>query len=165
MEDYVLPDHVLLEVRDLRKYFPVRAGLLRRKVADVKALDGVSFVLNKGETLGVAGESGCGKTTLAQTITRLTDPTSGTALLRSQVLALGDGERVVDLAELDHDDLKRIRREIQLVFQDPNSSLNPRLSIKSILEEPFVIHKTLAKTAPRTASWSCWKRWAWSVST
>ncbi len=147
MEHDPLPDHVLLAVRDLRKYFPVRAGLLRRKVADVRALDGVSFMLKKGETLGVAGESGCGKTTLAQTITRLTDPTSGTALLRSQVLAAGQGERVVDLAELRHHELKLIRREIQLVFQDPNSSLNPRLSIKSILEEPFVIHKALAKSA------------------
>ena len=146
MGNYLLPDQVLLEVSDLRKYFPVRSGLLRRKVAEVKALDGVSFVLTKGETLGVAGESGCGKTTLAQTITRLTAPTSGSVLFRSQVLAPGEGERVVDLAELDHDELKRIRREIQLVFQDPNSSLNPRLSIKSILEEPFVIHKTLAKS-------------------
>ena len=82
-----LPDQVLLAVRDLRKYFPVRAGLLRRRGADVRALDGVSFMLRKGETLGVAGESGCGKTTLAQTITRLTDPTSGTVLLRSHVLA------------------------------------------------------------------------------
>ena len=140
----VLAGEVLLDVRHLRKYFPVRAGLLRRKVADVKALDGVSFVLKQGETLGVAGESGCGKTTLAQTITRLTEPTSGTALFRSRTLTPGEGETVVDLAALDHAELKRIRREIQVVFQDPNSSLNPRLSVKSILEEPFLIHRTLA---------------------
>ena len=149
----------LLEVRNLKKYFPVEGGILRRKVGEVKAVDDVSFVVREGETLGLVGESGCGKTTVGRTILRLEEPTAGQALFRSERLAAeglaGAGERasgagagafsdapgaVVDLATLDRGRLKRVRREVQMIFQDPNSSLNPRMTVQQILVEPFLIH-------------------------
>ena len=143
----------LLEVRNLKKYFPVEGGILRRKVGEVKAVDDVSFVVREGETLGLVGESGCGKTTAGRTILRLEEPTGGRVLFRSARLADADAGAgggspdpapgaVVDLTALDRERLKRVRREVQMIFQDPNSSLNPRMTVQQILSEPFLIHAT-----------------------
>ncbi len=119
----------LIEVKHLVKYFPVMEGVLRRKVADVKAVDDVSFTIREGETLGLVGESGCGKTTVSQTMVRLIEPTSGEALFRSKnVFAANGGE------------LKQLRRKMQIVFQDPYASLDPRLPIGDAIVEGLVIH-------------------------
>jgi peptide/nickel transport system ATP-binding protein len=121
----------LVEVRDLVKEFPITQGIvLQRKVGAVHAVDGVSFDVKRGETLGIVGETGCGKTTTARLIMRLLEPTSGTITL--------DGE---DITALKGAALKPVRREMQMIFQDPYSSLNPRKTIGSIIAEPFKIHK------------------------
>jgi peptide/nickel transport system ATP-binding protein/oligopeptide transport system ATP-binding protein len=119
----------IIEVKDLVKYFPVYEGLLRRKVADVKAVDGVSFNIKKGETLGLVGESGCGKTTVAMTMLRLTDPTSGEVLFHNEDVMAAKGAK-----------LKELRRNIQIVFQDPFASLDPRLPVGDAISEGLVIH-------------------------
>ena len=119
----------IIEVNNLVKYFPVYEGLLRRKVADVKAVDGVSFAIKKGETLGLVGESGCGKTTVAMTMLRLTEPTSGEVLFHGKNVFKASGR-----------DLKALRRNIQIVFQDPFASLDPRLPIGDAISEGLVIH-------------------------
>jgi len=119
----------ILEVRDLKKYFPVKKGLFGRHVADVKAVDGVSFDLHACETLGVVGESGCGKTTLGRTILRLIEPTAGTARFEGR-----------DIFELDRKSLRDLRSEIQIIFQDPYSSLNPRQTIGNIIGDALELH-------------------------
>jgi peptide/nickel transport system ATP-binding protein len=119
----------LLEVRDLRKHFPVRGGLLRRAEGAVHAVDGVSFDLAAGETLGIVGESGCGKTTLGRLVLRLIEPTAGT------IRFAGD-----DLLALDGEALRRKRREIQLIFQDPFGALNPRMRVGAIVGEGLEVH-------------------------
>jgi oligopeptide transport system ATP-binding protein len=119
----------LVEVRDLRMYFPITAGLLRRKVGDVKAVDGVSFTIAAGETLGLVGESGCGKSTVGRTLLRLYTPTAGSVTI--------DGE---DVAQLDAEALRRKRPTMQMVFQDPQASLNPRLTVAEIIAEPLDEH-------------------------
>jgi len=125
----------LLSVRGLRKFFPIRStGFFRRVVGQVKAVDDVSFDVMPGETLGLVGESGCGKTTAARTILRAIKPTSG------QVLFAANGQ-VVDLATADGAKLKTLRPKMQMMFQDPFSSLNPRMTIGGIVGEPLVIHK------------------------
>ena len=131
----------LMRVDGLKVYFPVYGGLLRRKVADVKAVDDVSFVVREGETLGLVGESGCGKTTVGRTLLRLYQPNEGRILLRSAngVPEPGD-DGMIDIAELDAKGLKAMRREMQMVFQDPNASLNPRMTVQDILNEAFEIH-------------------------
>jgi peptide/nickel transport system ATP-binding protein len=118
-----------LQVEDLRMYFPVTKGLLRRKIADVKAADGVSFTIGKGETLGLVGESGCGKTTVGRCVIRLYKPTSGSILF--------EGE---DIATLPESRLRPLRRKIAIVLQDPASSLDPRQSIGKIVSEPLTVH-------------------------
>lgn len=120
---------VLLEVRNLVKYFPVRGGIFRRVVAWVKAVDDVSFTIHEGETLGLVGESGCGKTTVGQAILRLTEPTRGQVIF--------DGQ---DLLKLKGEALKRARRNLQIVFQDPYGSLDPRLPIGESIAEGLHIH-------------------------
>jgi oligopeptide/dipeptide ABC transporter ATP-binding protein len=121
----------LVEVRDLVKHFPITRGIvIQRKVGAVQAVDGVSFEIERGETLGLVGETGCGKSTTARLIMRLLEPTSGEVHF--------DGQ---DITHLKGARLKAIRREMQMIFQDPYSSLNPRKTIGSIISEPFVIHK------------------------
>lgn len=120
----------ILEVDDLKMYFPVTRGLLRRKVADIKAIDGVSFNLKKGETLGLVGESGCGKTTVGRCILRLYKPTSGKILFDDS-----------DISDYKERELRSVRSNMALIFQDPYSSLDPRQSAGSIVGEPLKIHK------------------------
>ena len=129
----------LLEVKNLKKYFPIRKGLLRRVVGHVKAVDDVSFHIRQGETLGLVGESGCGKTTASRTAIRLYDATDGEVLFRSRA---GDAaqERVHNLARLSQSELKPLRQQIAMVFQDPINSLNPRMSVSDIIREPLQVH-------------------------
>ena len=119
----------LLEARDVKLHFPVMGGIFRHRVGSVYAVDGVSFDLHRGETLGIVGESGCGKSTLGRTLVRLYTPTSGTIRFQGK-----------DITALSGADLFPLRRRMQLIFQDPYSSLNPRKSIRSALEEPLRIH-------------------------
>jgi len=121
---------VLVEVTDLKKYFPIKSGILfQREVAAVKAVDGVSFKVYKGETLGLVGESGCGKSTTGRTILQLYRPTSGSVKYRGQ-----------EITNLKGESLRRMRREMQMIFQDPYASLNPRMSVGRIVAEPLVVH-------------------------
>ena len=119
----------ILAVDGLRKHFPIRKGLLLRETGQVKALDGVSFAVQSGETLGLVGESGCGKSTLGRTLVRLHEPTAGSIRYRDQ-----------DLLALSGEGLRRMRRSLQLIFQDPFASLDPRMTISRILTEPFRVH-------------------------
>jgi peptide/nickel transport system ATP-binding protein/oligopeptide transport system ATP-binding protein len=120
----------LVEVRDLVKHFPIKRGVIfQRQIGAVKAVDGISFDVKQGETLGIVGETGCGKSTTARLLCRLMDPTSGSIMF--------DGR---DVASQKGDELKGLHRDMQMVFQDPYSSLNPRKSVGSIISDPYVIH-------------------------
>ena len=123
----------LLEVRNLKKHFPIKKGVLRKVVGQVRAVDDVSFSLAEGETLGLVGESGCGKTTTARCILRAIDPTGGQILFRTKA---GD---VVDVAALPERDMRPLRREVQMIFQDPYGSLNPRMNLLDIVGEPLLV--------------------------
>ncbi len=123
----------LLDVKLLRKYFPIRKGFFRKTVGNVRAVDDISFFINEGETLGLVGESGCGKTTASRCILRAIDPTSGQMLFRTE-----DGN-VVDLATLNREQLKPLRSQMQMIFQDPYGSLNPRMTLFDIVGEPLLI--------------------------
>jgi len=127
-------ENLILEVTDLRMYFPIYRGVLQRAVGFVKAVDGVSLLLREREVLGLVGESGCGKTTVGRTILRLYDPTSGEIRFRRRT-----GEWV-DITRISQKDMKPIRQEMRMIFQDPFSSLNPRLTVKDLVSEPLEIH-------------------------
>ncbi|MFE0253608.1 ABC transporter ATP-binding protein [Streptomyces sp. NPDC059010] len=129
----------ILEVTGLVKHYPLTQGILfRRQIGAVKAVDGVDFTLNSGETLGIVGESGCGKSTVAKMLVNLEQPTSGTIKYRGQ-----------DITELSGRALKAVRRNIQMVFQDPYTSLNPRMTVGDIIGEPFDIHPEVAPKGDR----------------
>ena len=131
----------LLEIRNLKKYFPVRKGIFQRVVGQIKAVDDVSFFIKTGETLGLVGESGCGKSTAGRTMLRLIEPTSGKIIFRSKKLAkIGKPYKEIDIASASSNQLKSLREEIQIIFQDPYSSLNPRMKVESIIGEPLLIH-------------------------
>jgi peptide/nickel transport system ATP-binding protein len=125
-----LSDNTLLEVKNLKMYFPVTKGLLKKTVANVKAVDDVSFIIKKGETLGLVGESGCGKTTVARCILRLYRPTAGQIIFEKQ-----------DISTWPKDKIRPLRQKMQLIFQDPYSSLDPRQSAGNIVGEPLTIHE------------------------
>ncbi len=139
MTDRFAGEEVVLDVQDLVKHFPLTKGLVfRRHAGDIKAVDGVSFQLRKGETLGIVGESGCGKSTLAKLLMRLETPTSGRALFHGE-----------DMYRLSGSALRRMRRNVQIVFQDPYASLNPRMTVGDIVGEPFDIHPEVAPKGER----------------
>ncbi|MBM6545643.1 dipeptide ABC transporter ATP-binding protein [Janibacter sp. YIM B02568] len=131
---------VVLSARDLRKYYPIKGGVLQRQVGEVKAVDGVSFDLYRGETLGIVGESGCGKSTLGRLLMRLEEPTEGTVEF--------DGKHMY---EQSGSDMRAMRRDIQIVFQDPYTSLNPRRTVGEIVGEPFEIHSEVVPKKGRRA--------------
>jgi len=129
----------ILRVSGLKKYFPIKRGFFKRVVGHVKAVDDVTFHLHSRETLGLVGESGCGKTTTGRCIPRLIEPTAGTV----EYLL---GERFVDVAQAERDTLAAIRREVQVVFQDPFSSLNPRMTVGDIIGEPLKVNRVCGRT-------------------
>lgn len=129
-DDVEPPEDALLVVSKLKKYFPIRKGFLSRHVGDVKAVDGVSFFMRRGETMGLVGESGCGKTTAGRTILRMEEPTAGKVTFQG-----------ADVFSLEREDLRKLRRQAQYVFQDPFSSLNPRLTVGDTIREVLRVHK------------------------
>lgn len=126
-------DDTILEVKNLKKYFPITRGFLQRRIGDVRAVDDVTFEIRNNEVLGMVGESGCGKTTVSRTILRLYEPTSGQVWFRRR-----NGERV-EVTRLDRESMKSLRKDMRMIFQDPFSSLNPRFPVKDIIAEPLVI--------------------------
>ncbi len=128
----------LLEVRNLKKYFPIKTGILSRTIGDVRAVDGVTFTLERGETLGLVGESGCGKTTVGRSILRLIEPTSGQVTFNGQ-----------NLLELDREQMRQVRASLQIIFQDPFSSLDPRMSVGQIIAEPIRNHLKASRAEMR----------------
>ncbi|MDE2819806.1 MAG: ABC transporter ATP-binding protein [Chloroflexota bacterium] len=125
---------LILKVVDLKMHFPLRRGMLQRQVGTIKAVDGVSFELREQEVMGLVGESGCGKTTVGRALLRLYDPTDGEVLFHKS-----DGDWV-DVAKLNGKEMKELRKEMRMIFQDPFSSLNPRLTVRDLIAEPMVIH-------------------------
>ncbi len=128
----------VIEVKDLRKHFPITRGFFRRVVGHVKAVDGVSFSIRRGETLALVGESGCGKTTTGRCIPRAIEPTSGSILF-----SINGDDGVVDMVGLDKGELRDIQRHMGMIFQDPYSSLNPRMTILEVVGEPFITRKVV----------------------
>src|ERR1700726_4155873 len=137
--DTAVASKTLVDVRDLKMHFPLTSGLiLQRVVGYIRAVDGISFTIERGQTLGLVGESGSGKTTIGRTITRLYKPTSGQILYEN-----------VDLAKLHGEELRQVRRRVQMIFQDPYASLNPRFTIGSLISEPMHIYNTGSKSEIR----------------
>lgn len=128
-------DNTLVQVRDLCMHFPIYKGIMRRQVGAVKAVDGLSFDIRRGETLGLVGESGCGKSTAGRAILRLYDPTSGHITFEGR-----------DIAEFNHGDMRKMRPRMQMIFQDPQASLNPRMTVGSIVAEPLDEHGVGSKS-------------------
>lgn len=131
-------ENVLLEVKGLKKYFPIKSGLLKKTVNHVKAVDDVSFQVFEGETLGIVGESGCGKSTTGRTILQLLEPTAGEVRFQGE-----------NLSELSKSSIRMKRKDLQIIFQDPFASLNPRMTIREIIEEPMVIFNTYNNSRER----------------
>jgi peptide/nickel transport system ATP-binding protein/oligopeptide transport system ATP-binding protein len=127
-------EEILLQVKNLKKYFPIKKGILKRADNHVKAVDDISFDVYKGETLGIVGESGSGKSTLGRTIIRLLHPTDGKVILEGK-----------DITNLSGQKLKAVRKDMQMIFQDPFSSLNPRMTVEKIVEEPLAVQSSLSK--------------------
>ena len=140
----------LLSVRDLRKHFAIKGGILSRTIDKVHAVDGVSFDIGAGETLGLVGESGCGKSTTGRCILRLIEPSSGEVWFKG-----------ADVRQMNGAALRALRRDMQIIFQDPDASLNPRLTVGAIIGEALIIHDLASRSAPlRSASSSSSRRWA-----
>ncbi len=129
-----MSDKRILEVRNLKKYFPIQKGVFRRVVGHVRAVDGIDFYIKEGECVGLVGESGCGKTTAGRSLIRLLDPTEGEVLFTPH-------DKTVDMAALDKQGLKQMRQDMQYVFQDPFASLNPRMTVGRIVSEPMKIQE------------------------
>ena len=138
-----MPENILLEVSELKKYFPIISGFFNKVVGQVRAVDGVSFSLFEGECLGLVGESGSGKTTVGRTLLRAYNPTDG------EIRFHHDGEEV-DIARASEDQLKTLRRHMQMIFQDPYASLNPRMTVFDIIGEPLIIHGVKNRTERET---------------
>lgn len=131
----------MLEVKNLKKYFPIQKGVFRRVVAYVKAVDGIDFSIKEGETLSVVGESGCGKTTTGRTILRLIEPTEGEVLLRYKETASGRVKyQEINITTAPHHLIRTVRRYMQIIYQDPYSSLNARMTVGSIIGEPLLVY-------------------------
>ena len=124
----------ILEVEGLKKYYPIQGGILGKTVGEVKAVDGVSFYVREGEILGIVGESGCGKSTMGKAILRLIEPTEGEIKFEGQ-----------DITELPSEDMRKLRRDMQIIFQDPYASLNPRHTVEKIISEPLLVHGMKSK--------------------
>jgi|YelNatPaOPRAMG01_1025707.scaffolds.fasta_scaffold00025_71 oligopeptide transport system ATP-binding protein len=123
-------NEILLEVKNLKKYFPIKRGIIFSKhVGDVKAVDDISFNIRKGETVGLVGESGCGKSTVARVIIRLLEPTDGSIIFEGR-----------DITKISQEELRKLRRDMQIIFQDPYSALNPRMTVSEIIGEPLEVH-------------------------
>jgi peptide/nickel transport system ATP-binding protein len=131
---------MLLDVKGLKKYFPIQRGMLKRVVGNVKAVDDVSFYVREGETLGLVGESGCGKTTASRAVIRLYEPTAGEIHFKTARFSADGKAEMVDVLALDKEQMKVLRQDISMIFQDPIGSLNPRMSVFDIVAEPMVIH-------------------------
>ncbi len=129
---------VLLEVQDLKKHFPIRRGVFKQVAGSVPAVDGITFTLKEGETLGLVGESGCGKTTAIRTIMRIYEPTEGIINFRMN-------DDLLDIAKLKKSELKLIWQRMRMIFQDPDSSLNPRITVRGIIAEPIILNKVLKR--------------------
>lgn len=137
-ETVKIQQDILLEVRDLKKYFPIRGGVFSRTVGHLKAVDGVDLKIRRGETFGIVGESGCGKTTMGKVLLRLLEPTSGEICF--------DGRKIVGMK---YGDFQTVRRDMQFIFQDPVASLHPRMRVGSLIGEPLRIHRLLKGTELR----------------
>ena len=137
-------DNMLLDVHGLKKYFPITGGIMGKVVSYVKAVDDVNFFVREGETLGLVGESGCGKTTAGRTVLRLYEPTAGDIRFKSRALSSSGKPEWVNIRVLDKKELKAVRQDISMIFQDPIGSLNPRMTVYDIITEPLLIHKKIA---------------------
>jgi len=137
-------DNRLLDVQGLKKYFPITGGLMRRVVGYVKAVDDVNFFVREGETLGLVGESGCGKTTAGRAVLRIYEPTDGEIKFKSRSLSSTGKPEWINVRELDKQHLKLVRQDISMIFQDPIGSLNPRMTVYDIITEPLLIHHKIA---------------------